>query len=132
MRQHDLLGADFSPNIFYKFYAMVNVDINSKLVLSLQDVLQADCDAVQVADEEQVSSYLELQQQLGQAHKDIRAIVNQPRYILPFLQPGRLVSITSSASGDFPLTASFQKVNFQNCASWCLSDDRDCFQKQFC
>lgn len=62
-------------------------------------MVQADCDAVQVEEEERVGSYLELQQQLGQARRDMRAVVNQPRYILPFLQPGRLVSIAASASG---------------------------------
>lgn len=48
-----------------------------------------------------MGSYLELQQQLGQARRDMRAVVNQPRYILPFLQPGRLVSIATSASGTY-------------------------------
>ncbi|RZK34797.1 MAG: hypothetical protein EOO61_12980 [Hymenobacter sp.] len=37
---------------------------------------------------------------MTQARRDGRAVVNQPRYILPFLQPGRLVNIAASASGE--------------------------------
>lgn len=62
-------------------------------------VVQADKDAVHVDQEEHVGSYLELQQQLAAAKAAMRAVVNQPRYILPFLQPGRLVNIAASASG---------------------------------
>ena len=61
--------------------------------------MQADRDAVHVDQEEQVGSFLELQQQLAAAKAAMRAVVNQPRHILPFLQPGRLVNIAASASG---------------------------------
>ena len=62
-------------------------------------VVQADRDAVHVDQEEHVASFLELQQQLAAANAAMRAVVNQPRHILPFLQPGRLVNIAASASG---------------------------------
>ncbi|KAL3145466.1 hypothetical protein ABBQ32_003293 [Trebouxia sp. C0010 RCD-2024] len=62
--------------------------------------LEGERDAVHVAEEEHVTTYLELQQQLAAAKAAMRAVVNQPRYILPFLQPGRLVNIAASASGD--------------------------------
>lgn len=62
-------------------------------------VTQGERDAVHVAEEEHVTTYLELQQQLAAAKAAMRAVVNQPRYILPFLQPGRLVNIAASASG---------------------------------
>ena len=63
------------------------------------DDTQVERDAVHVAEEEHVATYLELQQQLAAAKAAMRAVVNQPRYILPFLQPGRLVNIAASASG---------------------------------
>lgn len=68
--------------------------------MALHVMLQDECDAVQVDEEDRVASYLELQQQLTQARRDSRAVVNQPRYILPFLQPGRLVNVAASASGE--------------------------------
>jgi len=40
-----------------------------------------------------------LQQQLAAAKAAMRAVVNQPRHILPFLQPGRLVNVATRASG---------------------------------
>ena len=49
--------------------------------------------------EEQVASYLELQHQLAAAKAAMRAVVNQPHHVLPFLQPGRLVNIAARASG---------------------------------
>ena len=61
---------------------------------------QEERDGVEVAQQEQVGSYLELQQQLAAAKAAMRAVVNQPRHILPFLQPGRLVNIASDASGE--------------------------------
>ena len=60
---------------------------------------QEERDAVKVGQEDQVASYLELQRQLAAAKAAMRAVVNQPRHILPFLQPGRLVNVASSASG---------------------------------
>ena len=61
--------------------------------------LKAERDGVHVTQEEQVGSFLELQQQLAAAKAAMRAVVNQPRHILPFLQPGRLVNVATRASG---------------------------------
>ena len=54
---------------------------------------------MQVQQEDQVAAYLELQHQLAAAKAAMRAVVNQPRHVLPFLQPGRLVNIAARASG---------------------------------
>jgi ATP-dependent RNA helicase DOB1 len=40
-----------------------------------------------------VSQYAALLEQQEQYRAEMRAIVTQPRYALPFLQPGRLVSV---------------------------------------
>jgi len=61
--------------------------------------LKAERDGVHVTQEEQVGSFLELQQQVAAAKAAMRAVVNQPRHILPFLQPGRLVNVAARASG---------------------------------
>ncbi|DBA84763.1 hypothetical protein WJX77_001199 [Trebouxia sp. C0004] len=61
--------------------------------------LEAERDGVHVMQEEQVGSFLELQQQLAAAKAAMRAVVNQPCHILPFLQPGRLVNVAARASG---------------------------------
>lgn len=58
---------------------------------------QADRDAIKIEDEEQVSKYAELQQQEAESRSLIRSMVMQPRYALPFLQPGRLARVLTSA-----------------------------------
>jgi len=58
---------------------------------------QADRDAIEIEDEEQVSEYAELQQQETESRSLIRSMVMQPRYALPFLQPGRLARVLTSA-----------------------------------
>ena len=59
--------------------------------------MQAERDAIQIEDEEQVSEYAELQQQEAESRSLIRGMVMQPRYALPFLQPGRLARVLTSA-----------------------------------
>ena len=58
--------------------------------------MQAERDAIQIEDEEQVSGYAELQQQEAESRSLIRSMVMQPRYALPFLQPGRLARVLTS------------------------------------
>lgn len=49
--------------------------------------------AMSVADEDQVSSYFRIRQQLDNLGKELRSFVLKPVYLLPFLQPGRLVKV---------------------------------------
>lgn len=58
---------------------------------------QADRDVIEIEDEELVSEYAELQQQETESRSLIRSMVMQPRYALPFLQPGRLAWVLTSA-----------------------------------
>lgn len=44
-----------------------------------------------------MSEYAELQQQEAESRSLIRSMVMQPRYALPFLQPGRLARVLTSA-----------------------------------
>lgn len=44
-------------------------------------------------DEEAISDYYDLRQQLDILIKDLRDVLNHPTYALPFLQPGRLVRV---------------------------------------
>ncbi len=46
-----------------------------------------------VEGEEDVAQYAALLEQQAQAQTDMRTILTRPRYALPFLQPGRLVSV---------------------------------------
>lgn len=57
------------------------------------EALEAARDAIEVPEEEAVSSYYELRKQLDQFNKDLQEVITHPSYSLPFLQPGRLVRV---------------------------------------
>jgi ATP-dependent RNA helicase DOB1 len=63
-----------------------------------------------VANEDQVSSYYKLRQQLDHLSKELLTYIQKPQYILPFLQPGRLVHV-KNGTDDFSwgMIVNFQK-----------------------
>ncbi|RPD65355.1 antiviral helicase [Lentinus tigrinus ALCF2SS1-7] len=74
------------------FYQFQN---NAEIPL-IEDKLQkeeAKKAAITIPDEELVASYYEYRQQLDQMAADFREVITHPNYVLPFLQPGRLVKI---------------------------------------
>ncbi|CAE6455913.1 unnamed protein product [Rhizoctonia solani] len=46
-----------------------------------------------VPEEESISEYYEIRNQLDELGKDFRTVITHPTYALPFLQPGRLVTV---------------------------------------
>lgn len=46
-----------------------------------------------VPEEDSISEYYNIRQQLDELGKDFRAVITHPTYALPFLQPGRLVTV---------------------------------------
>lgn len=48
---------------------------------------------MEVPNEDQVASYYKLRQQLDNLGKDLLTFIQKPQYLLPFLQPGRLVKV---------------------------------------
>ncbi|KAK6121271.1 hypothetical protein DH2020_044974 [Rehmannia glutinosa] len=56
-------------------------------------VLEEERDSIIIEEEDSLENYYSLLQQYKALKKDIRDIVTSPKYCLPFLQPGRLVSI---------------------------------------
>ena len=49
-----------------------------------------------IAEEDQVSSYFRIRQQLDNLGRDLRKYILKPVYLLPFLQPGRLIRVSGS------------------------------------
>ncbi|XP_045157858.2 exosome RNA helicase MTR4-like [Mercenaria mercenaria] len=64
----------------------------------------------EVANEDQVSSYFKIRQQLDHLSKELLTYIQKPQYILPFLQPGRLVHVKNGPD-DFSwgMVVNFQK-----------------------
>lgn len=55
--------------------------------------LEEERDSMMIEEEDSLDNYYSLLQQYKSLKKDVRDIVLSPKYCLPFLQPGRLVSI---------------------------------------
>ncbi|XP_060568728.1 exosome RNA helicase MTR4-like [Ruditapes philippinarum] len=72
----------------------------------------------EVANEDQVSSYYKLRQQLDHLSKELLTYIQKPQYILPFLQPGRLVHV-KNGTDDFSwgMIVNFQKKANQSKSS---------------
>jgi len=68
-----------------------------------------------VPNEEQVGSYFKIRQQLNHLSKELLSFLQKPQYILPFLQPGRLVRV-KNGEDDFGwcMVINFQKKANQN------------------
>ncbi|KAI0674209.1 antiviral helicase [Trametes maxima] len=56
--------------------------------------------AIVVPDEELVASYYDFRQQLDRMAADFREVITHPNYIIPFLQPGRLITV-KTGTNDF-------------------------------
>src|SRR5467141_2696537 len=49
--------------------------------------------SMNIPDEGIIGEYYELRMRLAEFTEDMQAVISQPNYCLPFLQPGRLVEI---------------------------------------
>lgn len=62
--------------------------------------IESKADEVQIEEEEKVKAYQQLLQQATETAADMRAVVNTPQHLLPFLQPGRLVQVLQPDTGN--------------------------------
>ncbi|KAL7424483.1 ATP-dependent RNA helicase mtr4 [Cryptotrichosporon argae] len=74
---------------FYQFQNSLSVPV---LEAKLKEA-EATRDAIQIEDEDAIAEYYDLRQQLQQLEQDFKAVITHPTYILPFLQPGRMVEV---------------------------------------
>lgn len=72
--------------------------------------LEAQRDTFEIPNEESITSYYKIRQQLKRLGNDMLAFIHQPKYCLPFMQPGRLIQVKSNDS-DFGwgIVLNFQK-----------------------
>jgi hypothetical protein len=57
--------------------------------------LEEQRDAIVIEKEDLAMSYYKLRQQLDKLGSEMQKFIVKPKYILPFLQPGRLVKVRS-------------------------------------
>lgn len=70
-------------------------------------------DMIEIPDEDSVNSYYKMRQQLEKLSQELLQFIHQPKYLVPFLQPGRLVHIVNGKE-DFGWGAI---INFQRKAN---------------
>ena len=54
--------------------------------------------SLSIEDEDSVSAYYRIRQQLDVLGKELKHFILKPTYLLPFLQPGRVVKVGRNAS----------------------------------
>lgn len=82
--------------------------------------LELERDSIIIEEEDSLKNYYNLLQQYESSKKDIHDIVFSPKYCLPFLQSGRLVSIKCTRSEEISQSFSIKDqvtwgviINFQ-------------------
>lgn len=58
--------------------------------------LHADYNRVNVEKYDEISSYHDIREQLDRLSEEFRSYLTRPEYLLPFLQPGRLIKVCNS------------------------------------
>lgn len=56
--------------------------------------LQVDYDAIVMEKYDSISTYHEIREQLDRLSNEFRTFLTNPTYLLPFLQPGRMVKVS--------------------------------------
>lgn len=103
-------------NSFYQFQADRAIPDLEKQAKNLEK----ERDSIVIEEEDSLEKYYSLLEQYRSLRKDVRDIVFAPRYCLPFLQPGRLVSIYCTKSDESSLSFTLEDqvtwgviINFQ-------------------
>ncbi|XP_064625845.1 exosome RNA helicase MTR4-like [Lineus longissimus] len=77
--------------------------------------LENDYNSVVIPNEEQVSTYYKIRQQLDNLAKELMGYLTKPQYVLPFLQPGRLIKVVNGEDDfDWGIVVNFQKKATQS------------------
>ena len=71
---------------------MCRYSLEFRIILELKKT-EDEYNGIVVPNEEQVSSYYKIRQQLDHLSKELLHFIQKPQYLLPFLQPGRLVKV---------------------------------------
>ncbi|KAL6501313.1 Exosome RNA helicase MTR4 [Orobanche hederae] len=87
-------------NSFYQFQADRSIPDLEKQAKALEE----ERDSIIIEEEDSLENYYSLLQQYKALKKDIRDIVTSPKYCLPFLQPGRLISIQCTPDNENSLS----------------------------
>ena len=73
---------------------------------------------IDIPDEENAMGYYKIRQQLQKLSEELLQFIHQPKYLLPYLQPGRLVHVSECAFTFLrPFFFVFSFVSILKCSS---------------
>ena len=58
--------------------------------------LEFQYDMIDIPDEENAMGYYKIRQQLQKLSEELLQFIHKPKYLLPYLQPGRLVRVSKA------------------------------------
>ena len=53
---------------------------------------------MKIENEEEVARYYKLKKKLELVQEQMSTVMNEPKYLIPFMQPGRLVTVSAAQS----------------------------------
>ena len=56
--------------------------------------LESDYASMTIANEDSVATYYKIRQQLDHLGREVQSYIHRPQYLIPYLQPGRLVHVS--------------------------------------
>lgn len=74
---------------FYQFQNSLSVPVLEKQLQAAEE----ERDAIKIEDEDDIAEYYDLRDQLKVLEGDFKSVITHPQYVLPFMQPGRMVEI---------------------------------------
>ena len=96
---------------FYQFQNQASIPDLYNKVKDLQTLYNA----VTIDKYTQISSYHDIREQLERLSSEFRSYLTKPEYLLPFLQPGRLVKVKNeNETFDWGIIVNFKKKNPKN------------------
>ncbi|KAI4332431.1 hypothetical protein L6164_017340 [Bauhinia variegata] len=96
MRSEDGDPENLLRNSFYQFQADRAIpDLEAQI-----KALEEERESMVIEEEDSLKNYYNLLEQYRSLNKEVRDIVLSPRYCLPYLQPGRLVSLQCTTSDE--------------------------------
>lgn len=91
------------------FFQFQNQSSIPDLYKKVQDK-QSELEKIKIQDEHAISSYHHIREQLDTLGKQFRSYITKPEYLIPFLQPGRMVKIqTETDEFDWGIIINFKK-----------------------
>lgn len=84
------------------------------MIIELQTCEQ-QYDSIKIENEEEVARYYKLKKKVEQVQDQMAVMINEPKYLLSYLQPGRLVTVRSKL-------LEVIVMRNENFANWIFSD----------